>query len=348
MRAASSGEGRASGVVNAVLRRFVAQRARVVSRGRCRSARSGMRIRAGWSTRWSRPGADRAAQILDGQQPASAHGAAGRSGAAARRGFPALAGARIGRDARAVDWNRDAVVLERPVAVQVAARVRSRRRVGTGRRRAARRAAARCAAPACACSMPARRRAARRCTSRNARPRSPSSSRSMTMRCAWRACAKISSARGRDALLVTADLRTRPPSLAPGIFRSRAGGCALFGHRRDPPPSRHQAAAPAERHRIVRGHPAEDSRHRFRTTEARRPSDLLHLLGDAGGERRRWSPPSCAAEPRAALAGVARRSRRGRRDCSIGRSAGSCCPVAARAPMASTMPASLSYPDNEP
>ena len=39
-------------------------------------------------------------------------------------------------------------------------------------------------------------------------------------------------------------------------FRSHPARCALFGHRRDPPSSRHQAAAPAGGHRALGGYPA--------------------------------------------------------------------------------------------
>ena len=42
----------------------------------------------------------------------------------------------------------------------------------------------------------------------------------------------------REAVLLVADLRTTAAVPGTGLFRPRAGGCALFGHGRDPPASR--------------------------------------------------------------------------------------------------------------
>ena len=52
-------------------------------------------------------------------------------------------------------------------------------------------------------------------------------------------------ARGRDAVLLDADLRTPAPVPRAGVFRSRAGGRAVFGDGCDPPSSGHQTAAAA-------------------------------------------------------------------------------------------------------
>ena len=51
------------------------------------------------------------------------------------------------------------------------------------------------------------------------------------------------------ARLVTADLRTRSALVGRGAVRSHPARCAVFGYRRDPAPSGHQAVAPAGRHR---------------------------------------------------------------------------------------------------
>jgi 16S rRNA (cytosine967-C5)-methyltransferase len=110
------GEGRASGVVNAVLRRFVAQRAELLGVVDAEPAQQHAHPR--WlvdaiSTAWG----DRTTQILSANNqhppmvlrvdPSQLHAQD------FLRSWRAL-----GREAHAVDWNEDAVVLERPVAVQ--------------------------------------------------------------------------------------------------------------------------------------------------------------------------------------------------------------------------------------
>jgi 16S rRNA (cytosine967-C5)-methyltransferase len=111
------GEGRASGVVNAVLRRFVAQRATLLTDNDEDLARRHAHPR--WlvdvlTAAWG----DRAEQIL---------GANNQHPPMVIRVDPAQLHAQdflrswraLGREAHAVEWNADAVVLERPVAVQV-------------------------------------------------------------------------------------------------------------------------------------------------------------------------------------------------------------------------------------
>ena len=126
-----------------------------------------------------------------------------------------------------------------------------------------------------------------------------------------------------------------PPSLAAGSFDRVLvdAPCSATGViRRHPDIKLLRRPSDIE---ALRRDPAADSRHRFRTTEARRPSHLLHLLGAAGGKRRRWSRRSWRRTARRAGGwpeGLARPP--GLLD---GRWAGSCCPVGARAPMASTM-----------
>ena len=113
------GEARASGMVNAVLRRFVAQRAELLAHGRRRTPPGATRIRAGWSTRSRAAWAERTVDPAGGEQPASADGTAGRSGAAQRADDFLRAWRALGREAHAVDWNPDGVVLEHPAAVQL-------------------------------------------------------------------------------------------------------------------------------------------------------------------------------------------------------------------------------------
>jgi 16S rRNA (cytosine967-C5)-methyltransferase len=111
------GEARASGMVNAVLRRFVAQRAELLaSVDQDLSARHAHprwmvdEITAAWGERTS--------DILaaNNQHPPMALRVD-----PAQLGVPDFLRAwrALGRDARAIDWNADAVVLEHPVAVQM-------------------------------------------------------------------------------------------------------------------------------------------------------------------------------------------------------------------------------------
>ena len=112
-----AGEGRASGVVNAVLRRFVAQRAELLATVDMDSAARHAHPR--WlvdalTAAWG----ERAEVVLaaNNQHPPMA-----------LRLDPAQLGSEdflrswrgLGREARAVDWNPEAVVLEHPAAVQI-------------------------------------------------------------------------------------------------------------------------------------------------------------------------------------------------------------------------------------
>ena len=111
------GEGRASGMVNAVLRRFVAQRVELLATADLDLAQQHAHPR--WlvdaiATAWG----ERAAEIL---------GANNQHPPMVIRVDPAQLHAEdflrswraLGREAHAVEWNTEAVVLERPVAVQI-------------------------------------------------------------------------------------------------------------------------------------------------------------------------------------------------------------------------------------
>ena len=162
----------------------------------------------------------------------------------------------LGREARAVDWNPEAVVLEQPAAVQTLPGFES----GAV-------SVQDCGAQLAAPLLDAR--AGMRVLDACAAPGGK------TLHIAQRTpdlgelvaadddALRLQRVRenleraGRDALLLTADLRERPPSLGRRVLRSRAGGRALFGHRRHPAPSRHQAAAPAGGHRRPSPPPSE-------------------------------------------------------------------------------------------
>ena len=111
------GEGRASGVVNAVLRKFVAQRAELLSV-----------VDADLSQRHAHPKwlvealrkawGDRAAEILEANNQHPPMVLRLDSTVAPLEDFLRSLRA-IGRDATAVEWNRDAVVLDRPASVQI-------------------------------------------------------------------------------------------------------------------------------------------------------------------------------------------------------------------------------------
>jgi 16S rRNA (cytosine967-C5)-methyltransferase len=111
------GEGRASGMVNAVLRRFVAQRVELLATADLDLAQKHAHPR--WlvdaiTTAWG----ERGAEILDAnnQHPPMVI----RVDAAQLHAEDFLRSWRaMGREAHAVEWNADAVVLERPVAVQI-------------------------------------------------------------------------------------------------------------------------------------------------------------------------------------------------------------------------------------
>jgi 16S rRNA (cytosine967-C5)-methyltransferase len=112
-----AGEGRASGVVNAVLRRFVAQRAELLARVDADAA--GRHAHPRWlvdaiGAAWGA----HAEQILaaNNQHPPMAL----RLDPAQTNAGDFLRSWRaLGREARAVDWNPDAIVLEHAAAVQV-------------------------------------------------------------------------------------------------------------------------------------------------------------------------------------------------------------------------------------
>jgi 16S rRNA (cytosine967-C5)-methyltransferase len=110
------GEGRASGVVNAVLRRFVAQRSELL--GAADAVTAQKTAHPAWlvetlTTAWG----ERSAQILaaNNEHPPMVL----RVDPAQQHAEDFLRSWRaLGREARAVEWNEDAVLLERPVAVQ--------------------------------------------------------------------------------------------------------------------------------------------------------------------------------------------------------------------------------------
>jgi 16S rRNA (cytosine967-C5)-methyltransferase len=111
------GEGRASGVVNAVLRRFVAQRAELLATIDAEPAQRYAHPRWLVEALTSAWGEDLAAQILaaNNQHPPMAL----RVDPAQLHAQDFLRSWRaLGREAHAVDWNAETVVLERPVAVQ--------------------------------------------------------------------------------------------------------------------------------------------------------------------------------------------------------------------------------------
>ena len=190
------GEGRASGVVNAVLRRFVAQRAELLAARRrrpgaaaCAPALAGGRAR-------SRPGESAPQQILAANNEHPPMVLRVDPGAAARRGFPALVARAWAATPASSNGMPTPWCWSGPWPCRSLPGLRFRRSVGAGRRRATRRAAARCAS----------RHAGARClrgagrqdpAHRAAHARlSPSWSRSTTIPRASAGFAKISSVRG--------------------------------------------------------------------------------------------------------------------------------------------------------
>jgi 16S rRNA (cytosine967-C5)-methyltransferase len=210
-----AGEGRASGVVNAVLRRFVAQRpellARVDADPAARHAHPGWLVDA-MSAAWG----ERAGQILaaNNQHPPMSLrlDPAQTSATDFLRSWRAL-----GRDAQVVAWNPDALVLEHAAAVQIlpgfdtgAVSVQD-----GGAQLAALLLDARpgmrvldaCAAPGGKTLHIAQRTPEiAELVAADADPVRLQRVRENLERA------------GRDALLLTADLRERPPSLAPASF----------------------------------------------------------------------------------------------------------------------------------
>ena len=190
---------------------------RVVSCRR-RGPRAGAtRIRAGWSMKSPPPGANARRSLLaaNNQHPPMALRVdpAQLTVADFLRAWRAL-----GREAHAVEWNPEAVVLEHPAAVQMLPGFESGAVSVQDCARAAGRAACSTRGPACACSMPARHPAARHCTLPNARRRWVSWWRWIMIRCGCSAYGTISSAAGRQALLISADLTAPVPSLAAASF----------------------------------------------------------------------------------------------------------------------------------
>jgi 16S rRNA (cytosine967-C5)-methyltransferase len=209
------GEGRASGMVNAVLRRFVAERAVLLARAdeipAQRHAHPDWLVQA-LSAAWG----DRAEQILaaNNQHPPMVLRVDGTQMHAEDflRSWRAL-----GREANALAWNPDAVVLERPVAVQAlpgfdtgAVSVQD--------------AGAQLAAPLLdaapgmrvldACAAPGGK-------TLHIAQRTPGLADLVAVDDDSLRLARVREnlqRAGRDAILVTADLTTLPPSLAGGAF----------------------------------------------------------------------------------------------------------------------------------
>ena len=209
------GEGRASGVVNAVLRRFVAQRADLLAAADENLSQRHAHpqwlveaLRAAWG--------ERAAEILDAnnQHPPMV-----------LRLDPALTSTddflrslrAIGREASVVEWNRDAVVLDRPAPVQVLPGFETGAvSVQDG--------GAQLAAPLLdarpgmrvldACAAPGGKTL--HIAQRTAELAELIAVDDDPLRLA-RVRENLERA-GRDAILISADLRTRPPSLRPAQF----------------------------------------------------------------------------------------------------------------------------------
>ena len=209
------GEGRASGVVNAVLRRFVAERAGLLAVTDADPAQKYAHPR--WLsdalfTAWP----EQAEQILaaNNEHPPMVL----RVDPAQQTVEDFLRSWRaLGREARAVPWRDDAVVLERPVAVQTlpgfdtgAVSVQD--------------CGAQLAAPLLdahagmrvldACAAPGGK-------TLHIAQRTPDLAELIAVDDDALRLARVREnlvRAGRDALLVTADLRSRPPSLAPGSF----------------------------------------------------------------------------------------------------------------------------------
>jgi 16S rRNA (cytosine967-C5)-methyltransferase len=209
------GEGRASGVVNAVLRRFVAQRAELLAVVDADPAQQHAHPR--WlvdaiSSAWG----DRCGEILSANNqhppmvlrvdPAQLHAQD------FLRSWRAL-----GREAHALEWNEDAVVLERPVAVQTLPGFESGAvSVQDG--------GAQLAAPLLdaragmrvldACAAPGGK-------TLHIAQRTPDTAELIAVDDDPLRLARVREnleRSGRDAILVSADLRTLPPSLTPAYF----------------------------------------------------------------------------------------------------------------------------------
>ena len=227
-----------------------------------------MRIRAGWWTHWSTAWGESAAEILvaNNEHPPMVLRVDPRQMHAEDflRSWRAM-----GREARAVEWNAEAVVLERPVAVQILPGFESGSGVGTGRRRATRRAAARGAARHAgarrlrgarrqdtayrAAHARARRADRRRRRCRAPRPRSRKS-RARAARCGAAGCRPAHCARRPSARDSFDRVLVDAPCSATGVIRRH--------------PDIKLLRRPSDIESFV-GDPAENSRHRFRTTEGR-------------------------------------------------------------------------------
>jgi 16S rRNA (cytosine967-C5)-methyltransferase len=208
-------EGRASGFVNAVLRKFVAQRAELLAAVDADPAQRHAHPRwfVGALTKaWG----DRAESILEAnnahppmvlrvdpaQMPAEDFLRAWRA---------------LGRDAKISDWNRDTIVLERPAAVQTLPGFQ----IGAV---SVQDAGAQLAAPLLdtqpgmrvldACAAPGGK-------TLHIAQRTPGLTELIAADADPLRLARVREnlvRAGRDALLLTADLTTRPPSLEPGTF----------------------------------------------------------------------------------------------------------------------------------
>jgi 16S rRNA (cytosine967-C5)-methyltransferase len=209
------GEGRASGVVNAVLRKFVAQRTELLAVSDAiphqRHAHPQWLVdalRAAWG--------ERATEILDANNQHPPMVLRLDPGVVATEEFLRSLRA-IGRDATPVEWNRDAVVLDRPAPVQIlpgfetgAASVQD--------------GGAQLAAPLLdaqpgmsvldACAAPGGK-------TLHIVQRTPALAELIAVDDDPLRLARVREnleRAGRDAILVSADLRSVPPSLRPGHF----------------------------------------------------------------------------------------------------------------------------------
>jgi 16S rRNA (cytosine967-C5)-methyltransferase len=327
-----AGEGRASGVVNAVLRRFVAQRAELLARVDTDTAARHAHPR--WlvdaiSAAWGEH-TDSILAANNQHPPMTLRLDPAQTGSA---GFPALlacAGAR--RPGRGMESRRGGAGACGRGAD--AARLRRGRRLRAGRRRATRRVAA---GRARRHARAGRLRGARRqdAAHRPAHAGSRRTDRRDDDPLRLQRVRENLDRAGRHALLLTADLRERPPSLAPASF------------------DRVLVDAPCSATGVIRRHPDIKLLRRqgdiaaFASTQRKILATAFELLRPGGTliyctcsvlpeENEAVVSAFLAGEPRAAVA-AGPKQRHDRRDCWSGTSVGSFCRVATQAPMASTM-----------